>query len=322
MSQAQQVTPAQAAQSLVTSPTFLNVNFEGLIGPQGPPGPPGPAGLPGISVEGGIGEQPVPPAGISADFPITDGIEFSTGTTNQVTWTAGTLWFQGTSYEISSGNATASGAGIYQYIYWDEASSPTTLHNTETLATAAASGRWIIAINLSGSPSQPFQNKVLQAGIIQADTIVTNHLIANAVTTPKITDESTAVYDSAITTGYTAYLDISSSPLTVQTLSFAAGNESIGDIVVVTGSAIAEGVFSTPGYSVAATLELWKGSVLVDSVTSAGLDYQDKAYLSLSYSDYIGSASTETYYLKAYAASNGRIQMYNRVLRAEEPRGK
>lgn len=151
-------------------------------------------------------------------------------TISNVTWTSGdsgsgeiiwtvtdddfdvTFRYQGTSHiiTIDSGGSTTTD----KFVYWDP-SDPTVFSTTDdedTLFTLLVGGCWVVCVNDGGIayPAVPMQ--VIHAGLIIAGTIRTKHLIAEAVTTPKIAADAVSNTSSSYTDGSIA---VSSSEVTV-----------------------------------------------------------------------------------------------------------
>lgn len=87
-----------------------------------------------------------------------------------MTWTAGTLRYQGTNYSIIAGSS------IDDYAYWDMGDSNTTYITTDILATVIGTDKWVMCYNDGGTIYPAHQNKVIHGGIIQADTITANNI--------------------------------------------------------------------------------------------------------------------------------------------------
>jgi hypothetical protein len=111
------------------------------------------------------------------DAPLTTNLKWSNDTPSggSIEWSAtdGTtpilLDVAGTTHEITPGNTSN------QFVYWDSAS-PTIFQSTNSLATATAGGRWIMAYNESGTAHAAFAQKVIHGSIIQAGTITATQI--------------------------------------------------------------------------------------------------------------------------------------------------
>lgn len=109
---------------------------------------------------------------LSIDIPLTTNVKWEddTPSANYVRWSAEDaetpllLDYRGTINEITASNTDK------KYIYWDEAN-PTVFSVTDTVATAIAAGRWLMAYNDLGTAGLAFGRKIIHGGLIQADTI-------------------------------------------------------------------------------------------------------------------------------------------------------
>ncbi len=108
--------------------------------------------------------------GLSDDVPFLTGITFIGNTgSGKVGWTAGTLDFGGTPYNIVA-KAVDDGS-TDTYIYWDDDDSTTTFKTTDDLATAIAAGNWVVCVNNSGAAIPAATHKVVLAGVIKTSTL-------------------------------------------------------------------------------------------------------------------------------------------------------
>jgi hypothetical protein len=163
------VTSMAAARAPIT-----NYNFQGLIGPQGSPGPAGPPGLGGL---GGIGSYSSPLANIS--YPIwSSAIQFSSNSPDvgKVSWTAGSLRYADTTYNIA---ALATGT-TDSYIYWDSNSGSTAFKTTDDLSVASADGCFVVCYNLGGTAYVVQTGKMIIGGMIADSTVDTAQLADGA----------------------------------------------------------------------------------------------------------------------------------------------
>jgi hypothetical protein len=136
-----------------------------LIGAVGPEGPQGEDGLDGSIV------------------PILSGVDFKsedpTGTA--VSWSQGTINFGTTEIAMTAGGNTT-----LKYIYW-VGPSATTLSATNTLATATATGNWLVCINQSGTAYPAQATRLINAGMMVVNTLAAISVNAGTLTAGDIT---------------------------------------------------------------------------------------------------------------------------------------
>jgi hypothetical protein len=126
----------------------------------------------------------------SIDIPWMSNIEWGVDSGGTISWMARDATkpllfrFRGEDYEIVAGVATN------EFAYWDPYA-PEQFNGTDDAIIAVSDGCWLMCVAKNGIayPATPIQ--LLHAGIIMAGTIVTDHLIVNCVTTPKVADETT-----------------------------------------------------------------------------------------------------------------------------------
>ena len=123
--------------------------------------------------------------GLSADIPKLIWIKFIGDGASKVGWTAGTVEYSGSSYEIS---VKAVGSGSTDtYIYWDDDDGQTSFKTTASLATAIATNHWLVCINDSGVATPAQSHRIILGGLIQADTITASVvIIAGTVTSSEL----------------------------------------------------------------------------------------------------------------------------------------
>lgn len=206
----------------------INYNFEGLIGPTGPTGPPGPSGLgmPGASIPGSSGASG---DALTADIPITQGIVFSDGGDNKVTWTTGNLRYKGTDYTI----AVESTGDTNVYIYWDKDTTPTQFLTTDTLATVVGTDKWLMCYNDGGTPYPAFGRKIVHGGVVQADTITASQIAGGTITTAEIAADT-------ITAGNIDGDTITAAEIVAGTITYTELRQTGGSEAVDTGCIRAE----------------------------------------------------------------------------------
>jgi hypothetical protein len=145
-----------------------------------------------------------------------------------VAWSSFVVRYQGTDYTITASNADE------KYLYWNAGATKTQLYATDTIGDALGSGKFIVGYNDDGTfyPSQFF--KILHGALIQASTIITDHLVAKAITTEKLNDNAVTSPEAAMTTG-------SASAGTLQSVEITT----TGGPVIVIGSATLTLPYST-----------------------------------------------------------------------------
>jgi len=117
-----------------------------------------------------------------ADIPILNGFDFTyNGETNVINWSAGTISYKGTTYEIAAGNSDANDT----WLYWDEDDSDSLKH------AAAAPGidlsLWILGyVDDSDNFHKVVQHYLLHAGLLQANTITAKQISAGTITGTEI----------------------------------------------------------------------------------------------------------------------------------------
>lgn len=112
---------------------------------------------------------------------LTEGIDFSVNLSNQAEWTAGTLSHKGTVYNIIAGTTTD------KYIYFDPNIS-TTIFQTSSTKPAVGINVGLMAVfdstQLKVFPAQ--NNRIQHAGLLQADTITAEEILAKTITANEI----------------------------------------------------------------------------------------------------------------------------------------
>ena len=103
-----------------------------------------------------------------------------TAPASTVTWSAGSIRYNGTDHAVSAGNAGASGE---RWIYW-ESDDPTAFSDTTT--PTIDKNRWYV-MYYDGSNLHPtLQGTIVHAGVLQAGTVVTDHMTANTINGDRI----------------------------------------------------------------------------------------------------------------------------------------
>jgi len=126
-------------------------------------------------------------------IPLYFGFVFSDAGDNKVTWTTGKITYQNLSYTIEAETA----GNTEKYIYWDKAATPTTLHTTNTFATAYGTDKYVVCINDGGTP---YPCSTGQPNYIAADgSIDTDALAAAAVATANIANDAIDATKLAVT---------------------------------------------------------------------------------------------------------------------------
>lgn len=133
------------------------------------------------------------------------GIVFGVGTTNQLTWTAGTIIKSGTTtYTIVAGNATWTTG--YLYAYFNPALSTTVIQTTTSLSVAVGIGCYPIATytggaatNIKGGTGEAFiSGSQIIAGTVGASQIIAGSIVANLLDTTNAVITGEAQIASAV----------------------------------------------------------------------------------------------------------------------------
>jgi hypothetical protein len=91
-----------------------------------------------------------------------------------VAWTSFVIRYQGTDYTVAASNSN------FKYLYWDAGATKTQLYATNTIGTAMGSGKFVVGYNDSGTFYPAQFVKILHGALIQAATILAEHLsVAN-----------------------------------------------------------------------------------------------------------------------------------------------
>ena len=125
------------------------------------------------------------------DLPLTKDITFSVSN-SAANWTSGTLNYKGVVYNIPSGSTT------YKYIWWD-LSSPNEFQSSDNRP-PLGDNSWLMAYFDGTNVYPATQNKIQNAGILQASSITadligagqiqTTHLAAESITADKIATQT------------------------------------------------------------------------------------------------------------------------------------
>ncbi len=133
------------------------------------------------------------------------GLVFAIGTTNQLTWTSGTIVKAGTTtYTIVAGNATWTTGTLYAY--FNPAVSTTVIQTTTTLGTAVGVGCYPIATytggavtNIKGGTGEAFiSGSQIIAGTVGASQIIAGSIVASLLDTTNAVITGEAQIGSAV----------------------------------------------------------------------------------------------------------------------------
>jgi len=126
-----------------------------------------------IGEDGADGEDGVDGSGLSDDVPMYYGLKFSISS-GDLTWSAGTIEFGGSSYTVSAPGSPLDN----DYIYWDEPDSTpgaaAVLRGTDDLATAidvSVNGHWLLCQRVDGAAIPVAPQRAVLAGVIIANTL-------------------------------------------------------------------------------------------------------------------------------------------------------
>jgi len=130
-------------------------------------------------------------------IPLLSGITWGQeGGTSYLTWTGGTIRYDGEDYELESGNSASSAAN--QWVYWDLDDGGTTLGMT--LAPSVNKDRWFL-LYFDGTNMYPaLQSTIVHAGLLQAGTITADQIKANTITSGNILNGTVVAGDFATNT--------------------------------------------------------------------------------------------------------------------------
>jgi len=198
-------------------------------------------------------------AGISIDVPMLSGIEFIGDGASKVGWTSGTIDYYGTRYNITS-KAVGDGS-TNEFIYWDADDGNTSFKTTATLATAIGAGNWVVCINSSGVATPAAVHKVLLGGLIQADTITAESIVAGTITFTELRQvggseavDTAAIRDNAATKTASSYTSGSVSVGTSDTQLVTASITTASGAVEISAAAAIAGASSSSKI----TLSIWR----------------------------------------------------------------
>lgn len=110
-----------------------------------------------------------------------------------VSWTAGYLQYEGTTYNISSGNTSD------KYIYWDK---PDTAFSTSATKPAWQADRYMIGLNISGTFYPVWNATYIHGGTLITGTVTAQEITADWITGKKFrTDSAVSWTDGSGTQG-------------------------------------------------------------------------------------------------------------------------
>jgi len=203
--------------------TVINYSFGGMVGAAGPPGPSGPPGLPGVGIMGPAGAKGLAGTILIHQPTWTGDFYSNTPTAGKVSWSTGTLTYQGAEYTI-----TANSAGTTDtFIYWDLASS-TIFQSTNDRNEAVGADRFLMCYNDEGSAFDITGGQMIPGQLILDETILADALADNAVTTAKL--ESLAVDASKLASSAVTEGKIAAAAVTAAKTSLAAINATTGTL--------------------------------------------------------------------------------------------
>lgn len=185
----------------------------------------------------------------ATDVPFVTGFTFTDNspTAGEVSWTAGTLTYEGTSYSIIAGHSSM------KYTYWDKNSLPTMFHETNNLMDMTSIDKWIICYNDSGTVYPMLTGRPVHGGIVIGETIGTEHLVDTAVTEDKLAD-------LAVTLGKIAANAVGSSQLVdLAVIEGKIANSAVTSSALAAGSVVAGKI---------AALAVEAGSIAANAVTA------------------------------------------------------
>jgi len=124
----------------------------------------------------------ITPGYFDLDTPILTGITWTSDATD-ISWSSGTLVYEGVSYSITAD----SGTGSNPYVYWNKNSAPTTFTSSATRPTLG-DDIWVMAFyNVSADEIYPAEaHKLMHAGLIQANSITAGEITAGTITGTEI----------------------------------------------------------------------------------------------------------------------------------------
>lgn len=109
----------------------------------------------------------IPGSAIVADVLFPSGFTYSDGGSGKVTWSTGTVLYNGRTYTIA-----AEGTGdTNKYIYWDLNDTPTTFRTTATRANAVDKNKRVMCVNDGGTPHPVGVGRLFWGELITTDTL-------------------------------------------------------------------------------------------------------------------------------------------------------
>jgi len=116
----------------------------------------------------------VPPSKLLVNTIFLDGIDFTDNdpSAGYVSWTSGTLYYEGVAYNITSGNTN------YKYIYWEK---PNTTFSTSNTKPSWSPNRFIIAVNDSGTHTLCWNSTFIHGGMIITGTITAQEIKSRSI---------------------------------------------------------------------------------------------------------------------------------------------
>jgi len=262
--------------------------------------------------------------GLSADIPKLEQITFIGDGEGKVGWTAGTIRYGGNSYAIT---VKAVGDGFADpYIYWDDADTQISFKNTDDFSVAIAAHHWVVCINDSGKAIPATSARILHGGLIQADTITANEVVAGTITytelkqtegseavdTGCIRDEATGIYETASTAAESGFFTTSLPGLELQSRAITSAG---GAVQLAGGVTVHNYQPSDP-----VTISIYEGATQIASVDKGipeGADVRISVFATI-----FPGAGSHTYKLYGKAGSANRHKGSFRDLVCSESRGK
>ena len=239
--------------------TVINYSFGGMVGAAGPPGPSGPPGLPGVGIMGPAGAKGLAGTILIHQPTWTGDFYSNTPTAGKVSWSTGTLTYQGAEYTI-----TANSAGTTDtFIYWDLASS-TIFQSTNDRNEAVGADRFLMCYNDEGSAFDITGGQMIPGQLILDETILADALADNAVTTAKLDSlavDASKLANSAVTEGKMAAAAVTAAKTSLAAINATTGtlnNNTVGTNQIYNGAVT--------------TLKIGTDAVTAAKINVAGLD--------------------------------------------------
>ncbi len=175
---------------------------------------------------------------IDFDIPLMEGIAWS-APGGVPTWTAGTIYYGGTSYTIEAGNAADN---TYVAVYWPGADAT---HFGTTTTPTSVSGRWYMAFKVAGASTDIYpalQSTIIHGGLIQAQTVAAAQIVSNTITTAQL--NFTPLVSSGTTTQIIATINASAEGIRIDadninitgSTTFASGYDPTSKVAALAGT--------------------------------------------------------------------------------------